>query len=33
MKEILKAAYFRMLLTVMALASSAIVIEAGHRWR
>ena len=33
MKDIIKAAYFRMLLTVMALASSALVIEAGHRWR
>jgi len=33
MKNIVKATYFRMLLTVMALASSALVIEAGQRWR
>jgi hypothetical protein len=33
MKNIIKATYFRMLLTVMALASSALVIEAGQRWR
>jgi hypothetical protein len=33
MKDIVKAAYFRILLTVMALASSALVLEAGQRWR
>jgi hypothetical protein len=33
MKNFLQATYFRMLLTVMALASSALVIEAGQRWR
>ena len=33
MKDLLKATYFRMILTVMALGSSALVIEAGHRWR
>ena len=33
MKDIIKAGYFRLLLTVMALASSALVLEAGQRWR
>ena len=33
MKNILKATYFRLLLTAMALASSALVLEAGQRWR
>jgi hypothetical protein len=33
MKDIIKATYFRLLLTVMALASSALVLEAGQRWR
>jgi hypothetical protein len=32
MKNIVKAGFFRLLLTVMALASSALVIEAGQRW-
>jgi hypothetical protein len=32
MKNVAKAAYFRLLLTVMALASSALVLEAGQRW-
>jgi hypothetical protein len=33
MRDIIKATYFRLLLTVMALASSALVLEAGQRWK
>jgi hypothetical protein len=33
MKNIVKATYFRMIIALMTLASSALVIEAGHRWR
>ena len=33
MKEILKAQAFRLIITVMTLASSALVLEAGQRWR
>src|SRR5262245_29114738 len=33
MKDIIKAGYFRLLLTVMALASSALVLEARQRWK
>jgi hypothetical protein len=32
MKRTLKAQAFRALLALTALASSAIVLEAGHRW-
>jgi hypothetical protein len=31
--NIVKATYLRLLLTVMALASSALVLEAGQRWK
>ena len=33
MKTTFKAAYLRITLALMTLASSALVIEAGHRWR
>jgi hypothetical protein len=32
MKNIFKAQAFRMILALMTLASSALVMEAGHRW-
>jgi hypothetical protein len=32
MTRLLKAQAFRVLLIVSAIASSAIVLEAGHRW-
>ena len=32
MARILKAQAFRALLTLSALASSALVLQAGHRW-
>jgi len=33
MKSIFRGAVLRMSLTLMALASSALVMEAGHRWQ
>jgi len=32
MKVLFRGAYFRISITLMALASSALVMEAGHRW-
>jgi len=32
MKNVFKAQAFRMILALATLASSALVIEAGHRW-
>jgi hypothetical protein len=31
-KDIVKTTYFRIIIALMSLASSAFVIEAGHRW-
>jgi hypothetical protein len=33
MKNVFKAQAFRILMALSTLASSALVIEAGHRWR
>ena len=33
MKNLLKAQAFRVLLALTALASSSLVLEAGHRWK
>jgi hypothetical protein len=33
MKTTFKATYLRILIALMTLASSALVLEAGHRWR
>jgi len=33
MKELVKAQAFRLIIAVMTLASSALVLEAGQRWR
>ena len=33
MKRMFKAQAFRVLLVLSALSSSALVIEAGHRWK
>jgi hypothetical protein len=33
MKTAVRGQAFRLLLALMTLASSALVIEAGHRWR
>jgi hypothetical protein len=33
MKATVKGQTFRLLLALMTLASSALVIEAGHRWK
>ena len=33
MKNTVKATYLRILIALMTLASSAFVLEAGHRWR
>jgi hypothetical protein len=33
MKDLVKAQAFRLWITVMMLASSALVLEAGQRWR
>ena len=32
MKTIFKSMYLRLLIALMTLASSALVLEAGHRW-
>jgi hypothetical protein len=32
MKRVLKAQAYRVLLVLSAIASSALVLEAGHRW-
>jgi hypothetical protein len=33
MKDIVKASYLRIIIALMTLASSALVLEAGQRWR
>jgi hypothetical protein len=33
MKNLVKAQAFRLWVTIMMLGSSALVLEAGHRWR
>jgi hypothetical protein len=33
MKQLVKAQAFRLIIAVMTLASSALVLEAGQRWR
>jgi hypothetical protein len=33
MRNTVRATYLRVIIALMSLASSAFVIEAGHRWR